>query len=163
MQTFSLKCLVVLKRLLYYLNKKYGIPCPRNNSSWHTQKKIRLLSQATEPKVPITRCSIMSYSNQSLSNKGFHKIISSSVYGNLCKTFILIIPQAIISIIIKIDSYTFQSFGVFSIVPTEITIGLSGAIPKFILAIFTTKCLLIGLLDKSFMTSGALNFSADLC
>ena len=39
MQTFSLKCLVVLKRLLYYLNKKYGIPCPRKNSSWQIQKK----------------------------------------------------------------------------------------------------------------------------
>ena len=50
MQTFSLKCLVVLKRLLYYLNIKYGIPCPQKNSSWHTQKKIRLLSRATEPK-----------------------------------------------------------------------------------------------------------------
>ena len=43
MQTFSLKCLVVLKRLLYYLNKKYGIPCFQNHSSWHTKKKIRLL------------------------------------------------------------------------------------------------------------------------
>ena len=39
MQTFSLKCLVVSKRFLYYLNKKYGIPCPQKNSSWHTQKK----------------------------------------------------------------------------------------------------------------------------
>ena len=33
MQTFLLKCLVVSERFLYYLNKKYGIPFPRNNSS----------------------------------------------------------------------------------------------------------------------------------
>ena len=63
---------------LYYLNKNMVSRASRSTLRGIHKKKIRLLSQATEPKVPITRCSIMSYSNQSLSNKGFHKIISSS-------------------------------------------------------------------------------------
>ena len=70
---------------LYYLNKNMvSRSCRRTLRGIH-KKNIRLLSQATEPKVPIKRCSIMLYSNQSLSNQGLHKIISSSSrhYGSM--------------------------------------------------------------------------------
>ena len=70
---------------LYYLNKNMvSRSCRRTLRGIH-KKKVRLLSRATEPKVPIKRCSIMLYSNQSLSNQGLHKIISSSSrhYGSM--------------------------------------------------------------------------------